>query len=81
MISFCYRVLIRSVKQYYSLPFFKGIKVIVIGIGSDVDPSQLRKMVQDPNDLFQAPMADSLLESPFIVRIAKISCDFAGMGK
>ena len=52
-----------------------GIKLIVIGIGKNVDSNELSHMAGDVSNVYQASNFDQLISSSFIDRISKSSCE------
>ena len=57
----------------------KGVLVFVIGIGGVVDVGKLREVVGDEQRMFLAASANALTDKKFVKKIAKVTCDAAGM--
>ena len=63
-----------------ALPFHEaGIKIIAIGIGSQVDKDQLSKLVTEPKDLYLAKDFEELVSQEFIKNITFDSCATPGL--
>ena len=53
----------------------KGIRVISIGIGKGVNPTELARIAGDQSNVFSAPSFDELVSGQFLDKVNKVGCE------